>query len=391
MLKPDDMWYRADNTDYSSLKLKGRFTDDTVLTLAVADAILLHRKTGQPLEGLVIEQMRKYSNEYEYRDYGGSFRQWLTMSEPKPYNSYGNGAAMRVSPCAWLADTYEQAIEYAHIVTNVTHNHPDSIWSVEVVVTAIWLLRQTKDKGQTLDYISRKYSYDISKVENSGFQINSKEAVSLALKAVMKAQNFNEAIHRAVGYGGDTDTIAAITGSIAEAIYPIEPELIKQAEYFCGKDGIPSDSVETPLTDFSKAFTDWIEPKHQEYSYDIEVNTDTKKRNLDLIIGFILSFILFFIVFASAVKDLADYSSWNIVEQSIALLIVLIKLVGAAMSGLGAGKVIASFIVPDEEERTKGVVMFLAGITMIYIKFLLSSGAAPIQSIKPILVKGMII
>ena len=291
MLKPDDMWYRADNTDYSGLKLKGRFTDDTVLTLAVADAILLHRKTGQPLEGLVIEQMRKYSNEYEYRDYGGSFRQWLAMSEPKPYNSYGNGAAMRVSPCAWLADTYEQAIEYAHIVTNVTHNHPDSIWSVEVVVTAIWLLRQTKDKGQTLDYISRKYSYDISKVENSDFQINSKEAVSLALKAVMKAQSFNEAIHRAVGYGGDTDTIAAITGSIAEAIYPIEPELIKQTEYFCEKGGIPSDSVETPLSDFSKAFTEWIEPKHQECHLDIF----KKYEHIDKK-SFLIGFTLFLII-----------------------------------------------------------------------------------------------
>ena len=277
VLKPDDKWYRTDNTDYNGLVLKGRFTDDSVLTLAVAEAILLHKKTGEPLEQFAVKQLQEKGKAFSARGFGSSFGFWCYHDEPQPYGSYGNGAAMRISPCAWLADTYEQAVKYAHIITNVTHNHPDSIWGAEVVVTAIWLLRETKDKDLTAKYLFDKYALDLDAVHNSGFQINCKQAVSLAFKAFMFSHSFNETIHKAVCYGGDTDTIAAIAGSIAEAFYPIEPELIQQAETFFEADAVSSEWEEPAAKDFCKAFAEWEEPEHQKYYCDIEVNADTKK------------------------------------------------------------------------------------------------------------------
>lgn len=266
LLKPDDKWYSSDNTDYSGLTLKGRFTDDSVLTLAVAEAILLHRKTGESLEQLVIRQLQEKHRAFVSRGFGSQFGYWACHDEPQPYGSYGNGAAMRISPCAWLAESYEQAIEYARIVTNVTHNHPDSIWGAEVVVTAIWLLRETKNKELTAKYLFDKYSLDLDAVHNSEFQINCKLAVSLAFKAFMRSQSFNETIHKAICYGGDTDTLAAIAGSIAEAMYPIDPDLIQQAEKFFGAEGVSTEWEEPVAMDFCKAFKEWIEPEYQKFS-----------------------------------------------------------------------------------------------------------------------------
>lgn len=259
----EDEWYDPYNTDCSNLRLEGRFTDDSVLTLAVAEAILLHRKTGEPLEQLAVKQMQEKGRTYAHRGFGGAFYDWMFHSDPQPYGSYGNGAAMRVSPCAWLADNYKQAIEYARTVTNVTHNHPDSIWGAEVVVTAIWTLKETKDKERTAKYISKKYGLDPDEIRNSKFQINCKQAVSLAFKAFMESRSFNETIHRAINYGGDTDTLAAIAGSIAEAYYPIDADLIEQAKTFFNESGVSPDWEEPVALEYFKAFTDWKEPERK--------------------------------------------------------------------------------------------------------------------------------
>lgn len=268
LLKPEDKWYSSDNTDYSGLVLRGRFTDDSVLSLAVAEAILLHRETGEPLEALVIKQFQEKYKAFFSRGFGGLFSSWAYHDKPEPYGSYGNGAAMRVSSCAWLAETYEQALDYARIVTNVTHNHSDSLWGAEVVVTAIWLLYETKDKEFVKEVLKKKYGLDIENVVNADFQINCKLAVTLAFKAFYNANSFLETIHKAICFGGDTDTIAAIAGSIAEALYPIDQELIEQTKTFFGEQGVSAEWEEPVAYEVFKAFSEWKEPEHQKADID---------------------------------------------------------------------------------------------------------------------------
>lgn len=206
------------------------FTDDSVCTLAVAEAILDHKEKGVSLEQSAIKQLQKKGRRYLWAGFGGGMYTWIMADNPAPYGSYGNGAAMRVSPCAWLADSYEQAIEYAHTVTNITHNHEDSIWGAEVTVTAIWYLSQTDDKEYVMELLHDRYGLDLEKVQNNPFQINCRDAVSLACKAFFEANSFEETIQNAVWLGGDTDTIAAIAGSIAEAYYEVPPEWIEKAK-----------------------------------------------------------------------------------------------------------------------------------------------------------------
>ena len=267
LLRPEDEWYKAENAYHlDDLTLRGFFTDDSVLTLAVAEAILKHRKTGEDLERLVIQQFQEKHRAFVSRGFGNQFGYWACHDKPQPYGSYGNGAAMRVSPCAWLAETYSQAIKYAHIVTSVTHNHPDSIWGAEVVTSAIWLLRELHDKDVVAKFLRKKYDLDLDAVKNSSFQINCKQAVTLAFKAFMDADSFNETLHNAICYGGDTDTLGAIAGSIAEAMYPIDSALIRQAEKFFSEEGVSEEWDEPVALEFCKAFTEWEEPKHKRYS-----------------------------------------------------------------------------------------------------------------------------
>lgn len=260
MLQPEDNWYRTDNTDYFNLPLKGRFTDDSVLTLAVADAILTHKKTGEPLEKLVIQKMQAAGKAFAHRGFSHLFFDWIFKSDPQPYESWGNGAAMRISPCGWLADTYEQALKWAEIITNVTHNTPDALWGAKFVTSAIFYMKSTNDeftKLFTKAQLCKEYNLDYDKIENAPFQRNCKQAVSLAFKAFCESNSFNETIHKAISYGGDTDTIAAIAGSIAEACYPIDTTLIEQARNFFSKEGELEDWEEPAVDEFFAAFKDW--------------------------------------------------------------------------------------------------------------------------------------
>lgn len=205
------------------------FTDDTVMTVAVADALL----NGGTAENF-IESMKKFGELYPDAGYGGGFRKWLFSDDCKPYNSYGNGSAMRVSPCAWYTKSLVEAEGFAKKSAVVTHNHPEGIKGAQATAAAIYLTRDGKSKTDIKMYIEDKYKYDLNRTLDEirpiyKFNETCKETVPEAIIAFLESINFEDAIRNAISLGGDSDTLTAITGSIAEAAYVIPAEIINKA------------------------------------------------------------------------------------------------------------------------------------------------------------------
>jgi ADP-ribosylglycohydrolase len=214
--------YEFDNIKTKDFPLFGEkcfFTDDTVMTVAVADALM---KDGSADD--FIDSMKEFGRLYPDAGYGGNFGWWLTSDDREPYNSYGNGAAMRVSPCAWFAETLEEAEDLAERSAAVTHNHPEGIKGAKATAAAIFLARESKSKAEIKEYIEKKYGYDLNRTLDEirpVYQFNEtcQETVPEAIIAFLESTDFEDAIRNAVSLGGDSDTLAAITGSIAEGAY----------------------------------------------------------------------------------------------------------------------------------------------------------------------------
>ncbi len=217
------------------------FTDDTVMTIAIADAII----NGAKPENFILS-MKKWGGDYIDKSYGHSFRNWLTSENSKPYNSWGNGSAMRVSPCGWVAklsEPFEEGLklteDLAKKSAEVTHNHPEGIKGAQATAAAIFFMRHGKSKNaieeyknKLKDYIQNKYKYDLNFTLNEirpsyDFNESCQKTVPQAIVSFLESENFEDAIRNAISIGGDSDTLAAITGSIAEAAYGI-PEDIKE-------------------------------------------------------------------------------------------------------------------------------------------------------------------
>lgn len=210
------------------------FTDDTVMTLAVAEALLDCGKASdvKKLEKAVTKSMRDWGHRYPYAGYGGRFFQWLfTAKNPKPYGSFGNGSAMRVSAAGWLYDTVERTREVAKATANVTHNHPEGIKGAECTAAVIFLARTGKSKDTIMEYVVKEFGYNISESledmrQRHAHDESCQDALPKALRSFFDGEDFEDVIRNAVSLGGDTDTIAAIAGSMAEAFYGIPEELI---------------------------------------------------------------------------------------------------------------------------------------------------------------------
>ena len=212
-----------------------RFTDDTVMTCAVAEGIRLGlsrlpRKwmDAPEAEGVLYESIRdsvlRYGNLYPNAGYGGSFRRWLASGDPQPYNSWGNGSAMRASYAGWAAQSLEEAEKLAEISASVTHNHPEGIKGAVAVAGSIFKLREGAGKEGVRAYASRFYNLDFTLDEIRaayGFDVSCAGSVPQAIKAFLEGESFADVLSCAISIGGDSDTIAAIAGSIAEVIYPI--------------------------------------------------------------------------------------------------------------------------------------------------------------------------
>lgn len=203
------------------------FTDDTVMTLAIAEGVM----NGSSPDAFV-KAMQKYGNLYPDAGYGGRFSEWLDSYNCEPYNSWGNGSAMRVSPIAWAYDSLEAVETYAEVSAAVTHNHPEGIKGARAAAACIYLARTGKGKDEIKEYIKNSYGYELDRTIDEirpeyKFNESCQRTVPEAIIAFLESTDFEDAIRNAVSLGGDSDTLAAITGSIAEAAYGV-PEEIRQ-------------------------------------------------------------------------------------------------------------------------------------------------------------------
>ena len=235
---------RGDKTkDFKLFSRRSHFTDDSVMTLAVCEALL---KVGQDatvkeIEDTVISSMQSWGRRYPHEGYGGYFRRWLTARHPEPYNSFGNGSAMRVSAVGWLYDSLEKTRTVAKATANVTHNHPEGIKGAEATASAIFMARNGSSKEEIKKYIEKEFHYDLNRTLNEirpdyHMDETCQKTVPEAIIAFLEATDFEDAIKNAVSLGGDTDTLGAITGSIAEAYYGIPEWLMTECRKRINKD-----------------------------------------------------------------------------------------------------------------------------------------------------------
>ncbi len=225
---------RGDKTkDFELFGAKAGFTDDTVMTIAVGEALLEAGKDAsvEVIKELVVHYMKKWGRKYSNAGYGGSFAWWLMLENPAPYNSYGNGSAMRVSAAGWLYDSLERTREVARATAAVTHNHPEGIKGAEATASAIYMARTGSSKEEIKEYIIKEFEYDLSRtcdeIRPSYYHVESCQGtVPEAITAFLEGEDFEDVIRTAVSLGGDCDTLTAIAGSIAEAFYGV-PALIR--------------------------------------------------------------------------------------------------------------------------------------------------------------------
>ena len=224
------------NRDFEFFHKNCHFTDDSVMTLAVAKAFLDLNDDYSDFEKKIIETMTELGRKYPNCGYGPSFRHWIMSDEHKPYGSFGNGAAMRISAVGVVAKNISEIKKLSAIVTNVSHNHSDSIIGSEATAVAIHLALNGKSKEEIKEYIESNYFmiYDLRKdtMKLHEFHINCVETVKQSIGAFIDSDDFEDAIRNAIALGGDSDTIAAITGGIAAAYYGIPDDIYnKVLEY----------------------------------------------------------------------------------------------------------------------------------------------------------------
>ena len=225
-------------------------TDDSIMTLAVAKAIMeAERSEGSAgrddafytaLGDLTVKSMREIGQRYPNCGYGGRFHHWMFSRNPRPYDSFGNGAAMRVSPVGFAARTLSEVRQMSEAVTAVTHNHPEGLKGAEATAVAVFMARNGATPEEIRETIVRDYyplDFTIDSIRES-YQFNEtcQETVPQAIEGFLESSSFEDAIRTAISVGGDSDTLAAITGGIAEAHYGVPADLRERALHFLDKD-----------------------------------------------------------------------------------------------------------------------------------------------------------
>jgi len=219
--------------DFDLFTNESSVTDDSIMTLSVAKAIMACGGQWDQLGEQAVRWMRSIGQGYQDCGYGGMFFRWMFSGNPQPYNSFGNGAAMRVSPCGFAAQTEDEAKLLSRRVTEVTHNHPEGIKGAEATTVAIFMARQGASQQKIGRRIKRDYyaiDFTLDKIRDTyRFNETCQQTVPQAIEAFLESTSFEDAIRNAISIGGDSDTLAAITGGIAEAYYGIPDDLRDQA------------------------------------------------------------------------------------------------------------------------------------------------------------------
>lgn len=229
-------WFNHKSKEFDLLSPGCFFTDDSVLSLAICDALMKCREDYSDLGTQAVRSMQEVGRPYRHCGYGGLFFRWMYSDTPQPYNSYGNGAAMRVSGCGHVGASINAVKRLARAVTEVTHNHPEGLKGAEATAVAVFLARTGKSKNEIKDYIIKHYyplDFTIDGIRET-YQYNEtcQDTVPQALEAFFESTDFEDAIRNAISIGGDSDTLAAITGSVAEAYYGVPADLRKLAYAF---------------------------------------------------------------------------------------------------------------------------------------------------------------
>jgi ADP-ribosylglycohydrolase len=211
------------STDFPLFSNSSTFTDDTILTVAVADCILHGKQYASTL--------KEYGRKYPYGGYGGMFFEWLASDSFKPYNSYGNGSAMRVSPIGFAFDSLDDVLIEAEKSAAVTHNHPEGIKGAQAIASSIFLAKSGKSKEQIREYVENTFGYKLHQTIDEirpGYRFDEtcQGSVPQAIIAFLESNDYEDAVRKAVSLGGDSDTLACMTGGIAQAYYKQIPGYI---------------------------------------------------------------------------------------------------------------------------------------------------------------------
>lgn len=232
-------WDNYKAKDFEFFNRRCHFTDDSVLSLAICSALLDCREDYGDLRELAVKNLRAFAYAYPDAGYGGRFNGWLYFKNTEPYYSCGNGSAMRVSGVVYAAQSLEQVKELSLMVTDVTHNHPEGIKGAEATAVAAFLAKEGYSKKEIREYISRHYyalDFSLDAIRHDySYDVTCQGSVPPALEAFFEAESYEDAIRNAISIGGDSDTLAAITGGVAECFYGIPQQLREQGKSYLSK------------------------------------------------------------------------------------------------------------------------------------------------------------
>ena len=215
---------------------KCSFTDDSVMTIAVAAALTDWKKNGGDLSALAVKRMQEFGRRFPYAGYGGRFDEWLRTNNPQPYNSWGNGSAMRVSACGWAANSLEEAVVLSNTVTAVTHNHPEGLKGAAATAVCVYLARTGASMDEIRHYVEENYykiDFTLDEIRPTyDFDVSCQGSVPQALESFFESTSFEDAIRNAISIGGDSDTIGAIAGAVAGAYYGVPDDIRHMTMYY---------------------------------------------------------------------------------------------------------------------------------------------------------------
>lgn len=231
-------FHNTKSTDFELFHGASRFTDDSVMTLAVAKWLV--EDEAHTIHYLIY-CMQELGNRHPYAGYGGHFYGWLAKDNPQPYNSWGNGAGMRVSPVGLYAKTLDEALALAALTASVSHNHPEGVKGAQAIATSMFLCKQGKSKQEIKDYVETTFGYNLHRTiaeirPSYEFDVSCQGSAPEAIISFLEGNSFEEVIRLAISLGGDSDTIGAMAGAIAACMYSIPEDIAERCNKILTED-----------------------------------------------------------------------------------------------------------------------------------------------------------